>query len=92
MVLYSLEPGECLTLLPCSPWAFSKEACTQPSPSEPRITQLSFCVVPLPVDLEDSGTFSIWDFIMFLDNILPQSLREEGGGLGSSPENFRHLI
>lgn len=55
MVLYSLEPGECLAPLPCSPWASSKEACTQPSPSEPRTTQLSFCVAPLPVDLEDGA-------------------------------------
>lgn len=78
--------------MPCSPWASNKEACTQPSLSRPRTTQSTFCVVPLPKDLQDWGTLSIWGLIMFLENVLPQSLREEVGGLGSSPENVRHLI
>lgn len=92
MVLHSLESGECLAPVPCSPWASNKEACTQPSLSRPRTTQSTFCVVPLPKDLQDWGTLSIWGLIMFLENVLPQSLREEVGGLGSSPENVRHLI
>lgn len=50
----------CLALL----WACSREACIQPIPSQPKTTQLSFCVVLLPVDLHDWGTFSVWDLIM----------------------------
>lgn len=51
-----------------------------------------FVLSHFPKTCRTGGPSPFGGLIMFLENVLPQSLREEVGGLGSSPENVRHLI